>query len=328
MEQRLRLPGDRPDGDYLLESYDLLACSLFHQGAFGEALDQAERGLALYDPDRQYALIATFGEDPGVQCHGWAALSLWFLGHPDRALERAHAGLRLARSHLYSLACAQVQAAWIHQCRLEDGPVRQWAEAAVALASEQGFPYFHAVGRALRGWALAVQGQPDAGIAELREGLAACRAIGAMIDYPYLLALLAEASGRAGRVDEGLDAVAEGLTTLADGRSFFYEAELHRLRGALCLQAGGRDAADEADASFARALDIARRQRARSLELRALISRSQLWRRLGRGSEAWSALATACDWFADGEQTPDLTTARALIDELHGAPSGSRSACQ
>jgi predicted ATPase len=320
MEQRLRAPDGQQADDYLLESHDLLACSLFHQGLFTEALDQAEHGLALYTPDEEHTLLATFGEEPEVQNHGWAALSLWFLGYPDRALERAHTGLRRAQDHLYSLASAQSQTAWIHQCRQEYTLTRQWAEATIALATKQGFSYRAAVGRVLRGWALAAQGQGQEGLAELREGLAHCLAAGAKIDHPYFLALLAEACSRGARVEEGLQVLDEALALVRDSRRFFYEAELYRLRGVLLLQAGVGDALHDAEACYREALEVSRRQQARSLELRAAISLSHLWREQNKVAEARSLLAKALGWFQEGFTTGDFRAASALLAALGGQP--------
>lgn len=320
LEQRLDAPEGQQDDTFLLESYDLLACSLFHQGSFTQALDQAEHGLALYTPDEEHSLLATFGEEPEVQYHGWAGLALWFLGYPDRALERAHTGLRRAQDHLYSLASAQTQTAWIHQFRLEPQLTRQWAEATIALATEQGFPYKVAVGKILRGWALATQGQGEEGIAEMRDGLGACLTAGARLDHPYFLALLADAYGRDGQVEAGLRTLDEALALVRDSRRFFYEAELHRLRGALHLQAGAPDAPRQAEACYREALTVARRQHARSLELRAATSLGRLWRHQARDAEARSLLAKTLGQLSEGFATGDYLAAQSLLDELGGAP--------
>jgi predicted ATPase/type II secretory pathway predicted ATPase ExeA len=320
LEPRVRASERPQDGDYLLESHDLLACSLFHQGLFTPALDQAERALALYTPDETHSLLATFGEEPEVQCHGWAALALWFLGYPDQALDRAHTGLRCAQDHLYSLASAQTLAAWVHQCRREYALTRQWAEATIALASAQGFPYRVAVGQVLCGWALAALGQCSEGIAAMRAGLTGCLATGARIDHPYFLALLAEAYGRDGQVAAGLEVLDEALALVRTSRRFFYEAELHRLRGTLLLQAGGQDAPRQAEQCYGDALALARRQHARSLELRAATSLGRLWRDQTRAADARALLAQTLGPCTEGFGTGDYQAARSLLAELGGAP--------
>jgi adenylate cyclase len=313
IEQCVDAPSEGDGSDYLAESCDLLACSLFHQGAFAAALQRAEQGLALYQPERQYALIAAFGEDPGVQNHGWAAFSLWFLGYPDRALERAHTALRLAQTHVYSLALAQGQTAWIHQFRREPRLTREWAEASLALATTQGFPYLRANGMVLRGWALAASGEHAAGIAQLQEGLVCCRETGAMIDHPYFLALLAESYSYAGESTPGLAAVDEALTLVRNSRTFFFEAELHRLRGTLLLQTNDASMQEAAEASYMEALALARRQGARSLELRAAIDLGRLWRMRGRSTEAHQLVRETSAGFTEGHDSGDLQAASELI---------------
>jgi predicted ATPase len=316
IEQRFQGQAPLQDPDCLLESYDLLACSLFHQGRFAQSLQQADQGLSRYDAASHSALVAAFGEDPGVQCHGWAAQSLWFLGQPNQALERARTALPLAQEHPYSLASAQLRLASVHQFRREPDEARLWAEAAIALATRQGFPYQVAVGTILRGWALAVLGRAAEGIDLISSGLDACRATGALLDDSYFLALLAEACGLAGRAEEALCHVADGLAQVPRGRSSFYEAELHRLTSLLRLQAGLRNGPTEAEASLLRALDAARQQQARSLELRAAVSLARLWRHQGRGPEARQLLAEACAACPDGLLTVDGREAGALVETL------------
>ena len=314
MEQQLRI--DRRKGrELLVESYDLLACSLFHQGSFTAALHQAEQGLNLYDPQQQYALIARFGENPGVGCHIWSALSLWFLGYPDKALGSARLAVHQAQDHLYSLANAQTHLACIHQLRREDQLTRQYAEMAIAVATQQGFPYRAAVGRMLQGWAVAVQGQVEDGIRLLHEGLDACLAMGAMLDYPYFLTLLADACSHADQIDEGLIALAGAQAMVLNSRSFYYEAELHRLKGSLLLQTSREANIDDAEACFTEGLAVARRQQAKSLELRAAVSLGRLWQQQGKQAEAHHLVAETCSWFTEGFDTVDLQQAQAFLRE-------------
>jgi len=314
MEKQLRI--DRRKGrELVVESYDLLACSLFHQGLFTRALDQAEEGLRLYDPQQRYALIARFGENPGVRCHIWSALSLWFLGYPDQALDGARLAVSKAQEHLYTLAHAQIQLACIHQLRGEHHLTQQYAEMAIAVATEQAFPHRVAVGKILQGWAIAVQGQVEDGIRLLHAGIDVCRATGDMLDYPYFLALLADACSRAGRVDEGLIALAGAQAMVLNSRSFYYEAELHRLKGNLLLQTSRASKIDGAETCFAEALAVARRQGAKPLELRAAVSLGWLWQQQGKQAEVHHLVAEACGWFTEGFDTVDLQQARAFLQE-------------
>lgn len=311
LEQHLR-PDQRAGRALVVESYDLLACSLFHQGSFPAALEQAEQGLTLYDPQEQYALIARLGENPGVGCHIWAALSLWFLGYNDPALERVRLAVRQAQPQPYCLANAQSQLAFIHQMRGEYQLAQQAAALTVTVATQQGFPYRVGFGQILCGWAMALQGQGEDGIRLLHAGMATCEATGAMLDYPYFLGLLADACSHAGHVDEGLISVAGAQAMVLNSRSFYYEAELHRIKGTLLLQVA-RPA--EAAACFAEALAVARRQQAPALELRAALSLGRLWQQQGQPAAAHTVLHDACRRFADDADSPDLRVARSLMAE-------------
>jgi len=166
----------------------------------------------------------------------------------------------------------------------------------------------------LRGWALAAQGRHEEGIAQIQEGLAAYRATGSAVGRSFLLALLAEAYMEAGRLDDGLNALTEALAAADEGEECG-EAELHRLKGELLLRQNDLNAA-EAQSCFERALAIARKQSAKSWELRATISLARLLDKQGRRDEARAMLAEIYGWFTEGLDTVDLKDAKALLDEL------------
>ena len=237
-----------------------------------------------------------------------------------RPWQRIHEALTLAQelAHPFSLAFALYFAAWLHQFRREGQAAQERAEAAMALSTRAGVSaYWVAWGTILRGWALAVQGQGAEGMAQMRQGLAAWRATGAELRRPYFLALLAEAYGKAGQAEEGLHVLAEALAAVAaDSGERFCEAELYRLKGELLLQAGTVPDDAEAEACFQQALDMARRQQAKSLELRAAMSLSRLWQQQGKRAEAHELLAPIYGWFTEGFDTADLQEAKALLEAL------------
>jgi predicted ATPase len=260
-----------------------------------------------------------------VACRAYAALTLWWLGYPDQALQRSHEALTLARElvHPLSLATALFFAAWLHHFRREWPRTQEWAEAAIALSAEQGFALFVAGGTIFRGWALAArspapgvgQGQVEEGMAQLHQGLAAWRATGAAVLRPYGLALLAAASAQVGQREEALTLLAEALAVANDTGERRWEAELHRLKGELLL-ALSAESGDEVETCFRHALDIARQQQAKSLELRAAMSLSRLWQRQGKRAEAYNMLAPIYGWFTEGFDTADLQEAKALLEVL------------
>jgi adenylate cyclase len=299
-----------------VEAHELLACSLFHQGAFRQSVEHADRALALCRPEEHSALLALHGENAAVGSNDWAALSLWFLGYPDQALARAEHALALAERSIYSLATARIQAAFLHQFRREPDRTREMAEAAIALATRQGFPFRIAQATILLGWALSALGCAAEGQELLRQGLAAYQDTGAAMDRPFYLALYAEACACQGRPQEGLDALDEALAAVRGGRAFYYEGELHRLRGDLLLKSQAQDAEKQAEAAFQQALNVSRRQKARSLELRSAVSLSRLWQRRGRGEEARALLDEIYNGFTEGFDTPDLRQAKEVLEAL------------
>ncbi len=221
-------------------------------------------------------------------------------------------------AHPGSQALTQTFLATLSQFRREERAVQKWAEAAIALAAEHRWPFWTGWAGTLRGWALAQQGQGEAGIAQLRRGLATFQATGAAHDRPYQLALLAEAYQTVGQTEEGLNAVDEALVTARDAGGCYYEAELHRLKGELLLTRSTGAAAAKAEACFHQAIEIARRQCARSWELRAVMILSRLWQEQGKGAQARQMLAEVYGWFTEGFDTSDLREAKALLEELAG----------
>lgn len=179
-----------PDSTVTVHTDSLMACSLFHQGRFAAALEHAERGLGCYDPSRDRELLAPYGENPSLGCLSWAALSLWFLGYPDRALRRIQELLAFSETpgHGYTLSTAMLYAAHVHQLRRDRPQAQYWAERTLELAAAQGYPYCVAFAQAVRGWAKA----ETEGLEEIQAGLDTAAAIGAKLDRPYLLALQAE----------------------------------------------------------------------------------------------------------------------------------------
>src|SRR5262249_18246205 len=176
-------------------------------------------------------------------------------------------------------------------------------------------------GAVLQGWALAEQGQVEEGISQIRQGLVTHQAVGAGMFHSYFLALLAEAYGKAEQAEDGLAALAEALTVVDKSGERFYEAELYRIKGTLTLESqvkSHKSKVEEAEAYFLEAIDIARKQQAKSLELRAVMSLSRLWQQQGKKEEARRMLAEIYGWFTEGFDTKDLQDAKALLQELGG----------
>jgi len=203
----------------------------------------------------------------------------------------------------------------VHQlCRDLQG-TQQWAETVFTFALEQGFPVYSALATLYRGWTLVEQGLKEEGLNQLRQGIDAYRATGAELGLPYQLALLAQVYGRTGHVQEGLNTLTEALAAAERTGDRRWTAELCRLKGELTLQSKYR-VEKEAEESFHQAISIARRQHAKSLELRAVMSLARMWQEQGNKTEARELLGDSYNWFTEGFDTADLKEAKALLDEL------------
>jgi TOMM system kinase/cyclase fusion protein len=317
-EQCLTLAQRAQDPTLLLQAHFLLGSTSLHRGELVPARGPLEQAIALYNPQEHRSQVLRYGQEPGVISQAYIGRPLWLLGYPDQALRRSHAAVILAQelAHPFSLAFAVNWAATVRQFRREVHATQERAEALIALSTEQGFALWVAFGTALRGWALSQQGQCEEGIAQMHRGLAAWQATGAEVDRPYFLVLLAEAYGKVGQIEAGLVLLTEASAVVDKGERY-WEAELYRLKGELLLaQAGPRRKWTEAETCFHQALEVTRRQQAKSLELRAAMSLSRLWQQRGKREEARQMLAEIYGWFAEGFDTADLKEAKALLEEL------------
>jgi len=333
-EQCLRLAQSTQSSTRLIWAHNQLGQILYFLGEIALAHDHMMQGIALYDPQKHSPLVSDTTQDPGVSCLCFATRVLWLLGYPDQALKRSQESLTLAQelSHPFSLAYAFRFAAALHQYRRERPVAQGWAERTIALATEQGFPFWSALGTIMQGWALTEQGQIGGGIVQIRQGLTAYRATGAEYAQSSYLALLAETYEKAGQPEEGLSILAEALSLVENSGERFYEAELYRLKGTLTLQKEFQvqsskfqvtdprplppDPQGEAEACFLKALEVARRQSAKSWELRAATSLARLWQQQGKRAEAHKLLSEVYNWFTEGFDTKDLQEAKALLEEL------------
>jgi len=329
-EQLLTLAQKQQDPELFLEARNSLGAASSHMGELSQAQAHLEKGFALYDPQQHRSHALIYGQDPGTVCLSRMTWTLWCLGYPQQALERERQALALASEldHPFSIAFALNFVAVLHQFRRETQATQEQAEAAIRLCAEQGFDFYQAMAICLRGWALFAQGQAIEGIAQLRQGIAAWKATGAVVLMPYYLAMLAEMLGETGQTETGLAMLAEALTTADKSGERFWEAEIYRLKGELLLKdegerpvlsaPEGRNAEGEwsPEDCFHKAIDIARRQSGKSLELRATVSLCRLWQAQGKQEQARQLLAEIYNWFTEGFDTVDLKDARALLEEL------------
>ena len=334
-EQLLRQAQSAHDPAPVMYANIALGDSSFQMGKLLLAREYLEKATEIYDADRHRTLIFRFGVDAGVNSLCYLALTLWHLGYADQALKRANEALTLARelSQPQSLAFATGFVGTLRQSRREARAAQETADILIALSAEHGFILWLAGATIRRGWAMVEQGRSEDGMAQIEEGLAAYRATGTGLGRPSNLSVLAEACMKAGRLDDGLSALKQALIIADENEDRNTEPELHRLKGELLLKrqaersgaeqtspqgASGRDESNAAEAQrcFERAIEIARKQSGKSLELRATISLARLLDKQGKREEARAMLAEIYGWFTEGFDTADLKDAKALLEEL------------
>jgi class 3 adenylate cyclase/predicted ATPase len=323
-EQLLALARRMQDPGALLVAHDVMGDTLFWLGEFAAARTHLEQGVALYDAEQHRPHVFLYGYDSGMACLGFGAWALWFLGYPDQALRRAHDSLSMARelAHPFSLAFGLQFVAQLHHYRREYPLARDLAMEVMAVAAEQGFPLWSGMATIIRGWARAKEGHGMEGLTQIRQGIAEWQVTGFELEWPHFLGLLAEAHQTVDQPKEGLKLLAEARAAADKTGEGFWDAEMHRLHGELSLQVAametgtGEERRVVPEESFLKAIEIARRQQAKSLELRAVMSLSRLWQRQGRKDESRQMLAAIYAWFTEGHDTPDLREAKALLAEL------------
>jgi len=291
------------------------AITSYWQGDFALARRHAAAGRACYRSEMRHK-VSQYGDDPGPYGYIYEAMPHWFQGRPDQARDWMQRGLAVAREtrYAFTLAAALSFATQLEQLRRDAVATETLAERAIAYCQEQGFPLYLGAALAHRGWARATQGQVTRGLEDLTAGVTLYRATGAVLNVPYLLALLAETHLLAGDRASGLAASDEGLALAAGHLDRYFVAELHRIRGQLLLL----DAADPAaaEAAFRHALAVADAQGAPELALRAAVPLGRLWTAAGRRAEARTLLAERVACGAEGGPRPDLEDARATLAAL------------
>lgn len=290
---------------------------LLHMGEFLSAKSHLEEALEAYEPHEHQRLITIFTLDMGVSCLTWLSWALFFLGYADQAMQRSGEAVTLARqiSHPFSLAVALATAAGLYSYALDAKGTRKLAEEAIEICRQKGFGFWLGVAITYRGLALAWQGEYDEGISQMRAGEQVWRASGAIIGLPEYLIDLAEVLGNTDQAEEGFEVLEEALDMVNNSGETICAAELHRIKGDLILKLSQENQA-EAESCFRQAIEIARKQQAKTLELRATTSLSSLLSKQGKRDEARKILMDIYRWFTEGFQTQDYKSASSLLEEL------------
>ncbi len=340
-EQCLLVAQRAQDPALLLEAHRMVGETAWCRGEFTLAQQHLADGITLYDRRQHHSLASVYGgDDPRSRLpvpDGHYSVGVWL--PRSRAQERPPGpGLSSRVISSLQLNLGSVECCLGASIPWETREVYEWAQAAMTHCTDQGLSMWAAIEMILRGWALAEQGQGEEGIVQVSQGLVAFRATGAEQTRSYFLALLAEAYEKVGQPEDALNVLAEALAFVDKTGERFYEAELYRLKGTLTLQkfhvSGSRfqvttpsgpstqhltpsnQAEADAEGYFHQAIEIARRQQAKSLELRAVMSLSRLWQRQGKKKEAHELLSDIYGWFTEGFDTADLKDAEALLGQL------------
>jgi predicted ATPase len=309
--EALRVAERLDDAARLVGAHTTLGHTLFVQGKLEAALAHLRRGVELFDPNMQFPDWP--GIHPSITCQVYLGLISWMLGYPDRSLEELRAAVKSAETlgHSSTLASTLCWAAYVHILRREPPPVADRAGRALRIAEEHRIVHWRAVALVIEGWALGVSGESGTGLAQIEQGLDSYGLAGSL---HLLLPLRADAQLATGEPEAALESVAAGLEVVEKMGGAPLEAELHRLRGEALLAGAGT--VSEAEAAMHQAIDVTRRQSAKSWELRCAMSLARLRRQQGRPQEAPALLAPILGWFTEGFDTADLQAARTLLDDI------------
>jgi predicted ATPase len=301
----------------LLGAHGAAGSSLLYGGQLAEAREHFERALVLYTPESSASHAIIYGHEIGSSTLAMLGLTLALQGCYEGADEMGSRALAQARrvAHPFSLAYALHVVATACLVTRNTQVVGELGEEELAISREHGFPLFVAGGRWFTAYALAVQGERHRGFALMEEAARAYRAAGAWVqaDLPRHCAA-GELLIEAGRVEAAMEVIGDALVRSEPGGRWFH-AELLRVHGKALLRQGNRDG-EGAERRFLEAIELARRQGARSLELRAAISLARLWAQQGNRAAACDELGKVCGCFVEGTNSVDLRSARALLGSL------------
>jgi predicted ATPase len=311
----LRLSRERNDSGGLVLGHAASGYNLEMVGKFASSRSHLEKVLALYDPIPHRSLVHQAGVYPHVVSRGHLGAVLFQLGYPDQALAQSNAAITeaLKVAHRPSLSMNMTTAARLLSLLGDYSALDERVDQLMAVTTEQGFPFWGALGTIYRGWVKVNNGDLAEGTALLRGGSAGYRATGAELGMPFVIALLAGACEIGGQVEEAFALLDDALQIVNRTGERWFAAELNRRKGQLLLRQGHSETAQEL---YRKALSIAEGQGAKLWELRAAASLARLRCDQGRHAEARDLLAPVYGWFTEGFDTLDLKEAKALLDQL------------
>jgi class 3 adenylate cyclase/tetratricopeptide (TPR) repeat protein len=316
-DQVLAAGEETQDREHILQAHTHAAFAKLYQGRFRASLEHCDRVIALCEQDLARPRTIWFSGDRRASVRGVAGWVLSYLGHLDRALERAQEGVAIARTLTdpFSLGFARFMETLVHRTRRDAKAQQESAADVIAIGDAEGYPIWRGVGRIYHGLARAKLGEGATALAEITEGLALAAGTGNRGGTPGMLWSLADSQYAVGRYAEALTTIEGALALAASTGQHFFDSGLYNLKGELLLATAG-GGTPEAEALFRRAIEIARAQEAKTFELRATSSLARLLQERGQPGEARALLAPVYSWFTEGFETPDLVEAKALLAAL------------
>jgi class 3 adenylate cyclase/predicted ATPase len=318
--QFLSLAQHQADTGHIVLGHRMMGYHLLAVGEFQPAYVHLKQALVLYNPDQHRSLAFRYGQDTGVTAQVLLALAQGYLGYPDQALQNSLQAVSAAHAlnHANTLGYVLAHACMVYQFRRDVDRVAASVQTLVQLCQRHDLPLWFGVAISMEGWVMVERGQREAGIARIRQARLDLLATGSRLLLPHLSAWLAEGYAALGQLPEALNVITEALEFVCQTDGRWWEAEIYRLKGELLLKdEGGTLRMKEqplAEACFLKAIEVARQQEAKSLELRATVSLARLWQAQGRQVEAQQMLAEMYGWFTEGLETMDLREAKALLE--------------
>lgn len=316
--EAIGLAEDLSDRDLLLQAHHAAWTSQMGRADFCSVVEHADQGLALYDLDRHRAQIFTYGgHDAGVCAGALSAHAQWFIGFADQALERSHNSVALARrtDHPFSIAQAMHYGAMLRMLRREPADAAEISKQLIEFSAENGLAIWRANGAVLQGWARSVAEPSAEELNAFREAVSEREKTGSRLRHAIHLAALAHALSLMGEDAEARQTIEQALREADRTGERSWDTLIHWFNGEV-LNAGSDQGSDLAEACYQRAFDVARRQRAKTMELRAATSLARIEAEKGREREARELLTPVYGWFTEGFDTADLKVAKSLLDAL------------
>ena len=300
----------------LMIGHRTMAISLAFTGDIAESRAHFDNAIALYNPAAHRPLATRFGQDAAVVAMSYRSHAVWYLGYPAAAQADAKQALSDAReigqaTMMFALSLTAATHIFVGNYTTANEQLKE----LLSLADEKATLMWKGYGMASLGCLCAQTNKASQAVQIITSALAVARSVGAAILMPWNLSNLARAHAELGEFDDALRCIAEAIAAIEGSEERWMEPEVHRIAGEISLRSPERDGA-KASAHFERALEVARKQKAKSWELRAAMSLARLWRDRGRRDEARELLAPVYGWFTEGFDTIDLKEAKALLGEL------------